>query len=84
MKDLGTKSTLYPCSPCADGASEKEKVYYPSVRLPLDFSGDKKLVIGQEIEVRFKAKVTFMEQSEYDSRLGLDLTHGEIVEAPKQ
>lgn len=81
MESLGKKERMYPSM--AD--DNKEKVRYPSTKLPLSLLGDKKLNVGDEVTLKVKGKVKRISQDEYEEGFTIELRQGEIVsDTPKK
>jgi len=82
MKDLGKKSSQLYDSP-GTVQSEKNRIIYPEINLPLDFIEGLKLEVDDNISFVAKGRISGMEDTRYAKRVSLELKKGEIVKDGK-
>lgn len=74
MESLGKKEKMYPSMD-----DNKEKVRYPSAKLPLSILGKEKPGIDDEITLKVKGKVKKISKDDYDEGITIELREGEIL-----
>lgn len=83
MKDLGQKQqNLYdaPSSP----ESQKNKIIYPEVDLPLSVIEGLNLKLDDSIEIHLKGKVSGMQDTKWTKRVSFECKEGEVKKTGKK
>lgn len=81
MNDLGKPMMFdHPTS----APEMKEKKHYPSVYLPMEVLGEKKVNLGDKVTLHFNAEVSALREDEYSREVTFKLIEGEVNEEEKK
>jgi hypothetical protein len=83
MKDLGQKAQELYDSP-GSPETQKNKIVYPEVDLPLSFIEGINLKVDDNVELKFRGRVSGMQDTKWTKRVSFEVKEGEVKKAGKK
>jgi hypothetical protein len=83
MKDLGKKAKEMYDSP-ASPESQKNKIIYPDIDLPLSIIEGMNLKVDDNVDIRIRGRVSGIQDTKWTKRVSFEAKEGEVKKSGKK